>query len=1091
MRVMAIALLCGLLLSSSLSAARPKPQAIELAFQDGHVGAIKGLVFTPDDALLVSVGFDRTVKFWDLAAGRLLESVEAGGSSLSGVAISPDGSRLVTIEAGGGLMLWDVETRKVLMRRSLAAHTLDAVVFARDGSAVYVAGAARGANPLFRVTMSDAKVEVVANLPFSPHRLSVSASGDVIVGQERQRATAVMTSGHALPSLMPREPGHWWWAQYDDSGAFMLFAVDEKARVVAQTGDFSVREANIMRGSGYTSPVLSPSGEVIAVPEDDTLRLIGLSTGATRELKLRTPYVLRFNSKGTLIAAVDVWGNGAPTISIVDVASGTVVRRLEPYTRQVRDIAFSADGSRMATIHVPRDDERGFRIWSLDSTQPLVGPKTKAHFVSDFRHYIGESGGGLRYCDLETDACTHSLGSSTPSSFITFTEDARYAAVHRGDTDIYDLRSGEKLRTDAKSAPWPRPPLPDGADPYGDEGDAARKVRERDGHAGDWSVRYLQSADGRSVYRSNTSSDPLILVDIIDARTLTTQRKLAMKSSRSNLRPPWSTGQVRRKATGIWVSRDGKSLYVYTGFSDIVKFDLATGRELWWMQLPRDRERVALSEHPSGRFFAVAWGGPSADLYDAKTGASLARAFPVNDSDYVWVKPEANGTYSYMATRGALQAINFRIGDRVYPFSQFDLRFNRPDLVLAALGLAEPRRIAFYEKLVQRRRARMGLVERELQGQLILPEARFASAPPKATREATLELDVTVKATGAAVDRIAVFINDVPVPGVPKVSARAGGEARVRVPVTLSHGDNDVQVSAIDRSGLESLRDTVLVKLEGAPPARELHVVAIGVSDYGRDELNLDFAAKDARDVAELFAKLDARFSKVKVLTLTDGDVTRDGLARVGPFLAASRVDDQIVVFAAGHGMKSRDDRYFFATSDVDPNAPERRGVAFEEIDAWVAAAPARRKLVLIDTCYSGDKDEIAVASAALEASAGNGAKARGLRLKKGATPPPRTRALLESVNDLLADLRRSSGAVVLTSASFGQTALESSAWNNGAFTRAFIDGARGDADANKDGTVRVSELRDYVVGAVQRLTAGQQRPTLKRDNLAVDFELY
>lgn len=67
--------------------------------------------------------------------------------------------------------------------------------------------------------------------------------------------------------------------------------------------------------------------------------------------------------------------------------------------------------------------------------------------------------------------------------------------------------------------------------------------------------------------------------------------------------------------------------------------------------------------------------------------------------------------------------------------------------------------------------------------------------------------------------------------------------------------------------------------------------------------------------------------------------------------------------------------------------------------------------------------------------------------------------------------------------------ALESARWQNGVFTYAVLQGlTSGDADTDRDGTVRVSELRDYVVGEVHRLTRGAQTPTSRRENLEFDF---
>ena len=93
---------------------------------------------------------------------------------------------------------------------------------------------------------------------------------------------------------------------------------------------------------------------------------------------------------------------------------------------------------------------------------------------------------------------------------------------------------------------------------------------------------------------------------------------------------------------------------------------------------------------------------------------------------------------------------------------------------------------------------------------------------------------------------------------------------------------------------------------------------------------------------------------------------------------------------------------------------------------------------------------------------------------------------------DLFADLRRGTGAVVISSASGNEFALEGKQWNNGVFTYALLSGLKNEkADRNHDGTITIGELQAYVIEAVRKLTAGGQNPTVRRENLDYDFAVY
>lgn len=90
------------------------------------------------------------------------------------------------------------------------------------------------------------------------------------------------------------------------------------------------------------------------------------------------------------------------------------------------------------------------------------------------------------------------------------------------------------------------------------------------------------------------------------------------------------------------------------------------------------------------------------------------------------------------------------------------------------------------------------------------------------------------------------------------------------------------------------------------------------------------------------------------------------------------------------------------------------------------------------------------------------------------------------------ADLRRSSGATVLASASGRELAFESGARKNGLFTAALLEGLDGArADRDRDGELRVSELRQFVADRVTASSGGRQHPTARRENVILDFPVY
>jgi uncharacterized caspase-like protein len=105
------------------------------------------------------------------------------------------------------------------------------------------------------------------------------------------------------------------------------------------------------------------------------------------------------------------------------------------------------------------------------------------------------------------------------------------------------------------------------------------------------------------------------------------------------------------------------------------------------------------------------------------------------------------------------------------------------------------------------------------------------------------------------------------------------------------------------------------------------------------------------------------------------------------------------------------------------------------------------------------------------------------------ASPAQREASAL--LSELFVQLKRGSGASVLAASGGAEFALESGEWTNGVFTHAVRRGLeRGEADIDHDGVVTVSELKEFVARAVERLTYRRQRPVARRENLQADFPL-
>ena len=95
-------------------------------------------------------------------------------------------------------------------------------------------------------------------------------------------------------------------------------------------------------------------------------------------------------------------------------------------------------------------------------------------------------------------------------------------------------------------------------------------------------------------------------------------------------------------------------------------------------------------------------------------------------------------------------------------------------------------------------------------------------------------------------------------------------------------------------------------------------------------------------------------------------------------------------------------------------------------------------------------------------------------------------------MKEMFSDIRKGTGAVVVSSAGGGEFAFESESWKNGVFTYSLLNGINSfAADKNNDNMITISELQDYILKQVQTLTKGKQKPTIRQENIDNDFVLW
>lgn len=258
---------------------------------------------------------------------------------------------------------------------------------------------------------------------------------------------------------------------------------------------------------------------------------------------------------------------------------------------------------------------------------------------------------------------------------------------------------------------------------------------------------------------------------------------------------------------------------------------------------------------------------------------------------------------------------------------------------------------------------------------------------------------------------------------------------------------------ALGIADMKAARRDVQIRTRAAKaPGARLHVLAIGVSDYGEKAagLALQFAHKDAEDVAGALLNTQGGglYAEVLASVLCDGLATRasifQALEATERNMARGSGQDMAVVLFSGHGAVIGDQFYLIPHGVDNGTKASLKASAIPALELQreiLNLARHGRVLVLLDACRSA--------------------------------------GLIEGMPgaSLLSSAVAAGNITVLTSSRADKLSREDEAWQHGAFTKVMLDAlSADDVDTDRNGVISMTDLTAYVEKRLDSLTGGDQQ---------------
>ncbi|MEO9483182.1 MAG: caspase family protein [Ekhidna sp.] len=1031
-------------------------QSPELIIQTGHQLAINDMEYSPDGRIVASCSEDNTVKLWEIATGKEMQTLSGHSKAVNDIVFSPDSRTLISVGDDRKVIIWNVDTGEKI--KTIAEHKNKVLSVDYSPKGDYFATAGKDKVVLLHNVFTG-KIKELYEFKSEVNRIKFLNSGDYLYTE-----TDKLLSKNAFFTIPQGKMVTW--VPGGGATSISFDAADKKflvGRVNYGTPSVSIikdwnkitdwkksKEPLWKSFFPYNFQDTTGNYKIFSFKNQDNYDINKVESESVGAISKDSDLSAFFSKDGNddIIAAnkfgeILFWKYDAikfyprtanPYAKLsekMDNMYATPYKIIEAHKSPILDLLPSKDGKYLFSS--AKNGE--MKLWDVNLERNIqtftngeVYPMYAVAFGQDSKTVVISTGIKDRYIvDLATMEVLEHFENEYAIERFAYSKDRSKALVAYYNSSFFHLL------------------------------DMANKsiLRTFKGHLGEITSVLFSGDETQAI--STATEGKQITWDLETGEILNNELS-STKPSES------ATNESSLK-------KDGTRTILT---STLGKYDLIHQNKV-----------TSFGYTPDEKFVFTASMDGALSLWNPVSGDNVARIMITKDKEVIALTND----FYFMASKDALKSIAFKYQGKMYPYEQFDFQFNRPDIVLERIGYANSRLVKAYKVAFKKRRVQLGILE-GVELNFNTPDIALNLAElPRSTNSKSLAFKVSGKDALEALSSIQIKINGVPIPPV-EVS---GSEIEKQIEIDLSEGDNTLEVRLLNAKGVSSLSQYFEVKyVPEVKVKKDLYLVTIGVSDYENTDFNLTYASKDAMDLAQLFSNQSDQFENIHHLNYLNEEATPENVKATRERLEQTKIDDHVIFFFAGHGLLSRELDYFLAMHHINFNNPGEGGMVYEDVEKLLSYIPSRNKLILIDACHSGEVEKDNVV---LEGESGNVPNGKlvsrgfsNVREKTGLSRILGYGNLFKFMRSQFADLRENTGTIVISSAGGAEYALESADWKNGVFTYYLKEGMiNNGADLNADGKIYASELQKYLSEKVYEATDGKQQPTTRVANLNHD----
>jgi WD40 repeat protein len=349
---------------------------------------ISGVAFSPDGSILFGGGADGRVRLWDVAKKALTAKTPAGhNGAIVDLELSGTRNLLVTLGTDQLIRFWQLDSQIPLATEyKVAGHAAKGVAFSPNGQ-LLAAGDDEGNVDLWQLGTGSSSRMVLSGHHRQVWALAFSPDGKHLLSGDRSGELRIWDSNAGtLEATVQVDSSAIWSISFRPDGAEFMTASESGVRLW-DLATHALKHEVLSGGSAITRAAWSPDGARLAIASTDArVRLWDVKNDRLeREIGVDQDVVwsVAFSPDGKRLATA----SGDEVVTLWDADTGSKITSLTGHSGGATDIAFLGEGATLVVL----DRNGRLHFWDVLTGRRLIEP-WPAHVGASWRIAVHPDG---------------------------------------------------------------------------------------------------------------------------------------------------------------------------------------------------------------------------------------------------------------------------------------------------------------------------------------------------------------------------------------------------------------------------------------------------------------------------------------------------------------------------------------------------------------------------------------------------------------------------------------------------------------------------------------------------------------------------